>query len=70
MKFTLRPPPDPVCEIKTHDGSLRWALQAAEDVVGKPGLAIVLKEVEVKEIECRAMGAPACVWEMSKLPLN
>jgi predicted hydrocarbon binding protein len=28
------------------------------------------REVQVKELECRAMGAPACVWEMSKLPLT
>jgi predicted hydrocarbon binding protein len=26
------------------------------------------REVEVREIECRAMGAPACVWEASKTP--
>ncbi len=28
------------------------------------------REVEVKEIECRAMGASACVWELSKRPVN
>ncbi len=28
------------------------------------------REVDVKEVECRAMGAPACVWEMSKLPVR
>lgn len=26
------------------------------------------REVDVKEVECRAMGAPACVFEMSKVP--
>ena len=26
------------------------------------------KEVDVVEVECRAMGAPACVWEVSKKP--
>jgi hypothetical protein len=26
------------------------------------------KEFEVEEVECRAMGAPACVWEISKKP--
>jgi predicted hydrocarbon binding protein len=26
------------------------------------------KEAEVEEVECRAMGAPACVWEISKTP--
>jgi len=26
------------------------------------------KKVSVKEVECRAMGAPNCVWEISKTP--
>lgn len=26
------------------------------------------KEFEIIEVECRAMGAPACVWEVSKKP--
>jgi len=26
------------------------------------------KEFEVAEVECRAMGAPACVWEINKTP--
>jgi predicted hydrocarbon binding protein len=26
------------------------------------------KEIEVIEVECRAMGAPACVWEVNKTP--
>lgn len=26
------------------------------------------REIEVNEIECRAMGAPACVWEANKTP--
>jgi len=26
------------------------------------------KEFEVEEVECRATGAPACVWEISKTP--
>jgi predicted hydrocarbon binding protein len=26
------------------------------------------KEFEVREVECRAMGAPACVWEIMKAP--
>jgi predicted hydrocarbon binding protein len=26
------------------------------------------KKVSVREIECRAMGAPACVWEIEKTP--
>lgn len=26
------------------------------------------KEFEIREVECRAMGAPACVWEVPKQP--
>jgi predicted hydrocarbon binding protein len=26
------------------------------------------KEFEVQKVECRAMGAPACVWEINKTP--
>lgn len=26
------------------------------------------REVDVREVECRAMGAPACVFEMAKIP--
>jgi predicted hydrocarbon binding protein len=26
------------------------------------------RDFEVQEVECRAMGAPACVWEISKTP--
>lgn len=44
MIITPKNQPDPICDIKTHDGSLRWALQAAEEVAGKAGLAIVLNQ--------------------------
>ena len=26
------------------------------------------KETEIEEVECRALGAPACVWEIGKRP--
>ena len=26
------------------------------------------KDFEIAEVECRALGAPACVWEISKTP--
>lgn len=29
---------------------------------------LIGKEFEIAEVECRAMGAPACVWEVSKRP--
>jgi predicted hydrocarbon binding protein len=28
------------------------------------------KEADVKQTECRATGAPACVWEVSKTPVQ
>ncbi|MFZ6026811.1 MAG: hypothetical protein ACOYYS_03765 [Chloroflexota bacterium] len=155
MNITRKGTPDPATAIKNHDGGMLWALKAAEEVAGKPGLAVVLKQaglehiidnypedpnqvtgkctlgeyadlnagllnffgragcsmvlrigrlsqqkgmekfnnafgaaaigalrllpkgmraqkrlevVKVKEVECRAMGAPACVWEINKLP--
>jgi predicted hydrocarbon binding protein len=27
------------------------------------------KKFDIREVECRALGAPACVWEVSKMPL-
>ena len=99
---------------------MRWALLAIEEVIGKQGMAVVLRdagleylidnlgdrfsyvdqhcwqcagkaadepicliragtlqealhwltgqEFEVHETECRAVGAPACVWEILKTP--
>jgi predicted hydrocarbon binding protein len=45
----------PICLIRT--GTLQEALKW-----------ITSKEFEVQEVECRAMGAPACVWEITKRP--
>jgi bacteriochlorophyll 4-vinyl reductase len=45
----------PICLIRT--GTLQEALSW---VIGK--------EFEVEEVACRAMGAPACVWEIGKTP--
>jgi predicted hydrocarbon binding protein len=28
------------------------------------------KDLDVRELECRALGAPACVWQISKKPIN
>jgi predicted hydrocarbon binding protein len=35
--------PDPVANLHVVDAYMRWALQAAEEVVGKDGLAVVLR---------------------------
>lgn len=45
----------PICRVSTISlqESIRW---------------LTGKAFDVKEVECRAMGAPACVWEISKTP--
>lgn len=45
----------PICLIRT--GTLAEALHW-----------LTGREFDVQEVECRAMGAPACVWEISKTP--
>ncbi len=37
-------------------------------VITQASLWLTGKTFEVREVECRAMGAPACVWEVSKEP--
>ncbi len=103
MKIENRPGHDPVTDLYTADAYMRWALLAAEEVVGKQGgdkLAYITedcpmcagkladepicwlwtgslkeaahwqtgKEFEVVQVACRAMGDPACVWEIGKTP--
>jgi predicted hydrocarbon binding protein len=46
---------EPICLI--HNGALQEGLRWQTG-----------KEFEVEEVECRAMGAPACVWLVSKSP--
>ena len=43
VKITDRPG-DPVAHMKLTDAYMRWALEAAEEVVGKDGLAVVLRQ--------------------------
>jgi predicted hydrocarbon binding protein len=45
----------PICLIRT--GTLQEALRW-----------LTGRELDVQEVTCRAMGAPACVWEISKAP--
>lgn len=37
-------PGDPVAQMPLNDAYMRWALEAAEEVVGKDGLAVVLRQ--------------------------
>ena len=53
----------PICAGKESDAHICWAWIGTL----KEGLIwLTGKEFDVEEVECRAMGAPACVWEVSK----
>lgn len=41
---------DPVAELKMADAYMRWALEAAEEVVGKDGLAVVLRDAKLDHL--------------------
>lgn len=43
VQITDRPVHDPIADMKLVDAYMRWALEAAEEVVGKDGLAVVLR---------------------------
>ena len=44
MQINDKPSTDPVAAFHMVDAYMRWALLAAEEVVGRPGLAIVLRD--------------------------
>ncbi len=50
MNVTNKPEHDPVAGFAMPDAYMRWALLAAEDVVGKQGLAIVLREAALERL--------------------
>ncbi len=53
----------PLCAGKESDSHICWSWIGTlkESLMWFTG-----KEFDVEEVECRAMGAPACVWEVSK----
>jgi predicted hydrocarbon binding protein len=53
----------PLCAGKESDSHICWSWIGTlkESLMWFSG-----KEFDVEEVECRAMGAPACVWEVSK----
>ena len=54
----------PYCAGKESDANICWSFIG----VLKEGTTWLLgKELEIEEVACRAMGAPACVWEISKV---
>jgi predicted hydrocarbon binding protein len=57
----------PFCAGKAADEPMCWGFNGSlhEGLNWQIG-----KEFDIVEVECRAMGAPACVWEVSKTPKN
>jgi predicted hydrocarbon binding protein len=53
----------PLCAGKESDSHICWSWIG---VLKESLMWFTGKEFEVEEVECRAMGAPACVWEVSK----
>ncbi len=45
-----KPTPDPVAEIPIVDAYMRWALLAAEEVVGRAGLAQLLRQLHMEQL--------------------
>ena len=43
VQISDKPTHDPIADLKLVDAYMRWALEAAEEVVGKDGLAVVLR---------------------------
>lgn len=55
----------PLCAGKTADQPMCWGRIGT---LKEGALWLTGKEFEVEEVECRALGAPACIWEISKTP--
>jgi len=57
----------PLCAGKSADAPMCWGRIGTlkEGILWLSG-----KEFNVEEVECRALGAKACVWEISKTPKN
>jgi predicted hydrocarbon binding protein len=50
VQITDSPTHDPVADLKVVDAYMRWALEAAEEVVGKDGLAVVLRDAKLERL--------------------
>lgn len=55
----------PLCAGKASDQPMCWGRIGT---LKEGALWLTGKEFEVEEVECRAQGAPACIWEISKTP--
>lgn len=50
MQITSKPQPDPVADLYVVDAYMLWALMAAEEVVGKNGLTVVLRQAGLEHL--------------------
>ena len=55
----------PHCAGKTADQPMCWGRIGT---LKEGALWLTGKEFDIEEVECRALGAPACVWEINKTP--
>jgi bacteriochlorophyll 4-vinyl reductase len=55
----------PLCAGKKADAPMCWGRNGT---LKEACTWLTGREFDVEEVECRAMGAPACVWEVSKTP--
>ncbi|MGH2523366.1 MAG: V4R domain-containing protein, partial [Anaerolineales bacterium] len=55
----------PFCAGKQTTERVCWIFNG---VLQESNRLVIGKDLEVEEVECRATGAPACVWEISKTP--
>ena len=53
----------PLCTGKESDSPICWSFIGT---LKESTMWLTSKELEIEEVECRAMGVPACVWEISK----
>jgi len=54
----------PLCAGKESDTHICWSFNG---VLKEGTMWLTGKELEIEEVECRAIGAPACIWEISKV---
>lgn len=64
-KWAYIAPECAMCAGKQADASMCWLFNSTlqESLHWQTG-----KDLDIQEVECRALGAPACVWEVSKTP--
>ena len=66
-KFSVIDETCPYCAGKEADTPICWVYNGA---LIQSTLWLTGKEFIIEEVACRAMGAPACVWEIKKTPKN